>query len=250
MSDEPESKPLRPALGQRLHLNAAEPGRRMSELLKSIAADSTQERITIADLLSAMEGRAFGALLLLFAFPNILPSPPGPAGGGGDSGFPPDLSGVATGAGAQPVVANFHRHPVGDARSLCLACHARRAVDCAGRKDAGRADGVSGQPIGAKGAGGGVPAAGADPCAADPVWQHAALDCHLRHRFGDTGAGWRVDTGRVGGRSGCNGGGGRSGLWIGEIRDLRAYERILVLKSGALLPLRNAFPLYVQFGGR
>src|SRR3989338_11279386 len=80
MSDEPESKPLRPPLGQRLHMNAADPGRRMSELLKSIAADSTQERITIADLLSAMEGRAFGALLLLFAFPNILPSPPGLAG--------------------------------------------------------------------------------------------------------------------------------------------------------------------------
>lgn len=80
MSDEAEPKPIRAPLGQRLHLNAAEPGRRVSEILKSIAADATQDRITIADLLSAMEGRAFGALLLLFAFPNILPSPPGLAG--------------------------------------------------------------------------------------------------------------------------------------------------------------------------
>jgi len=80
MSDHADPKPARPSLGTRLHLNPSDTGRRMSEILQSIAADTGPERITIADLLTAMEGRAFGALLLLFAFPNILPSPPGLAG--------------------------------------------------------------------------------------------------------------------------------------------------------------------------
>ncbi len=54
--------------------------KRLSEILKSVADESTADRITIGDLLTALEGRAVGALLLVFAFPNILPSPPGLAG--------------------------------------------------------------------------------------------------------------------------------------------------------------------------
>lgn len=77
MSDEADPKPARPPLGTRLDLTASDTGRRMSEILRDIAAETGPERITVADLLTAMEGRAFGALLLLFAFPNILPSPPG-----------------------------------------------------------------------------------------------------------------------------------------------------------------------------
>jgi hypothetical protein len=77
MSDEADPKPARPPLGTRLDLTASDTGRRMSEILRDIAAETGPDRITVADLLTAMEGRAFGALLLLFAFPNILPSPPG-----------------------------------------------------------------------------------------------------------------------------------------------------------------------------
>lgn len=54
--------------------------KRLSEILQTVAQESTAERITVGDLLRAMEGRAIGALLLVFAFPNILPTPPGLAG--------------------------------------------------------------------------------------------------------------------------------------------------------------------------
>ena len=65
----------------RLRRLAPEPApRRLSEILQTLAQDSTAERITVGDLLRAMEGRALGALLLVFAFPNILPTPPGLAG--------------------------------------------------------------------------------------------------------------------------------------------------------------------------
>lgn len=56
------------------------PQKRLSEILSEIAADTSEERITLARLMAAMEGRAYGALILIFAFPNILPSPPGLAG--------------------------------------------------------------------------------------------------------------------------------------------------------------------------
>lgn len=56
------------------------PQKRLSEILSEIAADTSEERITLARLMEAMEARAYGALILIFAFPNILPSPPGLAG--------------------------------------------------------------------------------------------------------------------------------------------------------------------------
>lgn len=55
-------------------------GERLSQMLESIAADETRETISFGDLLSALKDRAFGALMIIFAFPNILPSPPGLAG--------------------------------------------------------------------------------------------------------------------------------------------------------------------------
>ncbi|QUS35871.1 exopolysaccharide biosynthesis protein [Falsirhodobacter algicola] len=54
--------------------------RRLSEVLEEIAHDTTRHRISIADLIEAMAGRAFGALLLIFALPNVLPTPPGTSG--------------------------------------------------------------------------------------------------------------------------------------------------------------------------
>lgn len=53
---------------------------RLSQMLSQIAVDETREQIAFADLLTALHGRAFGALMIIFAFPNILPSPPGLAG--------------------------------------------------------------------------------------------------------------------------------------------------------------------------
>lgn len=51
--------------------------RRFSELLEQLAAEHPGDRVSVADLLHAMEGRAIAALLFIFAFPNILPTPPG-----------------------------------------------------------------------------------------------------------------------------------------------------------------------------
>lgn len=49
----------------------------LSAVLRQLAADTTRERITVADLLAALGDRAIGALLFVFAFPNVLPTPPG-----------------------------------------------------------------------------------------------------------------------------------------------------------------------------
>lgn len=56
------------------------PPKRLSEILTDLAADRGRDRITLGELKEALQGRAFGALMLIFAFPNILPSPPGLAG--------------------------------------------------------------------------------------------------------------------------------------------------------------------------
>jgi len=77
--DEPETG--RPGLGRRLRMAATLlPRKKLSELLQGMVDEITTDRITLGDLLHRMEGRAFGALFLIFAFPNILPSPPGLAG--------------------------------------------------------------------------------------------------------------------------------------------------------------------------
>ncbi|MBB4955370.1 hypothetical protein H4S14_003478 [Agrobacterium vitis] len=57
----------------------AEPGHaaRLSDILTRIAEDEKRERVSIADLFQAMGDRAFGALILIFALPNVVPTPPG-----------------------------------------------------------------------------------------------------------------------------------------------------------------------------
>lgn len=50
---------------------------RLSTILSRIAGDETRERVSIADVFTAMGDRAFGALILIFALPNIVPTPPG-----------------------------------------------------------------------------------------------------------------------------------------------------------------------------
>lgn len=55
------------------HLDEEE---RLSQILPRLA-EGSEERLTIADLLERMKGRAHTALLILFALPNTLPSIPG-----------------------------------------------------------------------------------------------------------------------------------------------------------------------------
>lgn len=52
-------------------------GPKLSELLTQLAADHPRERISIADIMARMDDRAFGALMFIFAVPNMLPTPPG-----------------------------------------------------------------------------------------------------------------------------------------------------------------------------
>jgi len=56
------------------------PPPRLSEILTTLAGDESRDRISVHDMVETMRARAFGALLLIFAFPNILPTPPGTAG--------------------------------------------------------------------------------------------------------------------------------------------------------------------------
>lgn len=50
---------------------------RLSTLLADLAQGSHEERITIGDLLAAMQRRALGAMIFIFAVPVALPLPPG-----------------------------------------------------------------------------------------------------------------------------------------------------------------------------
>jgi hypothetical protein len=50
---------------------------RTSRILRKIADDRTNERISVRYLLDTLGDRAIGALMLVFAFPNVMPTPPG-----------------------------------------------------------------------------------------------------------------------------------------------------------------------------
>ncbi|WP_081487569.1 exopolysaccharide biosynthesis protein [Rubrivivax gelatinosus] len=49
----------------------------LSAMLEQLAQDESRERIAVGDLLAALGDRALAALLFVFAFPNVLPMPPG-----------------------------------------------------------------------------------------------------------------------------------------------------------------------------
>lgn len=49
----------------------------MSELLLALAGDASRERISLGDIVQAMQDRALAALILLLALPNVVPAPPG-----------------------------------------------------------------------------------------------------------------------------------------------------------------------------
>lgn len=58
-------------------MKIASGGRPLSAILQELSADTLRERVSIGDLLVALGDRATGALLFIFAFPNVLPTPPG-----------------------------------------------------------------------------------------------------------------------------------------------------------------------------
>ena len=49
----------------------------LSEVLRALADDTTRERIFVRDLVEALGDRALAALTLVFALPNVFPTPPG-----------------------------------------------------------------------------------------------------------------------------------------------------------------------------
>jgi hypothetical protein len=51
--------------------------KRLSQVLNDLSSDQSRERIALSDLLETLRLRAFGPLLLVFSFPNIIPAPPG-----------------------------------------------------------------------------------------------------------------------------------------------------------------------------
>lgn len=78
----PDTEPTHPATDgdvtdDSLRGKRGRPRKRLSQVLTDIAADDTRYIITIGDLMHLMEGRARAALIFLFAFPNVLPAPPG-----------------------------------------------------------------------------------------------------------------------------------------------------------------------------
>lgn len=56
------------------------PRPKLSSELLALSRAQGLERIWVSDIRAAIGRRSFGALMLIFAFPNILPSPPGMAG--------------------------------------------------------------------------------------------------------------------------------------------------------------------------
>ncbi len=53
-----------------------EPGEHLSLLLERLA-ETPHERTTVGDIAIALQDRSFGAFLLIFALPNLVPAPPG-----------------------------------------------------------------------------------------------------------------------------------------------------------------------------
>lgn len=51
--------------------------KRVSQILDDVADDDRRERVSITDLMRAMEARAVAALILFFSLPNALPAIPG-----------------------------------------------------------------------------------------------------------------------------------------------------------------------------
>lgn len=62
---------------RKLRMASPEGRKRVSQILEDVAADDRRERISISDLMRAMDARAVAALILFFSLPNAVPTPPG-----------------------------------------------------------------------------------------------------------------------------------------------------------------------------
>jgi hypothetical protein len=60
-----------------MRTEASAAGPTLSDLLYVMAQQAGRERVSVRDLIDALGDRALGALLFLFAVPNVLPMPPG-----------------------------------------------------------------------------------------------------------------------------------------------------------------------------
>ena len=87
MTDDPETTPdldlgtMPPDEGGRRRRGARRERRKpLSEVLSAIAADEARQDVAVGDLLVLLGGRGRAALILLFALPNVLPTPPGTSG--------------------------------------------------------------------------------------------------------------------------------------------------------------------------
>lgn len=69
-----------PGDGERKGESRRERKKPLSEVLTTIAEDETRDYIAVGDLLALLGGRGRAALILLFALPNALPTPPGTSG--------------------------------------------------------------------------------------------------------------------------------------------------------------------------
>lgn len=52
-------------------------GAPLSHVLERLAQETGRDRVSVGELLGALGDRAIGALLFIFAVPNVLPTPPG-----------------------------------------------------------------------------------------------------------------------------------------------------------------------------
>jgi hypothetical protein len=52
----------------------------LSQILAEIGQDTSRQFVAVSDLISLLGGRGRAALILIFAFPNVLPAPPGVSG--------------------------------------------------------------------------------------------------------------------------------------------------------------------------
>lgn len=59
------------------HQSADERPATLSAMLRAMAQDGRGDRISVGELLTGLGDRALGALMFIFAIPNVLPTPPG-----------------------------------------------------------------------------------------------------------------------------------------------------------------------------
>lgn len=92
----------------------------LSEVLRLLAGDTDRARVSVGDLLHALGDRALGALMFIFALPNVLPTPPGTSS---VLGAPLVFLTAQLALGREPWLPAF-------IRDRSMSCHDFRALVC------------------------------------------------------------------------------------------------------------------------